>query len=254
MTREDLNQRPLSYSSLKEFALSPKHYIHYLTRPRIETADMLIGSAVHNLLLEDNFNEKYAVMEPCDKRTKAGKEYAEKFEAEHAGKSILTKDQDQQVQNMFHACMDFKPAKELIMSLQFTEHKFNIEVEGLPVVGYIDGLNDKAIVEIKTVQSSRPQDLIREFYNRMYHLQGGIYYHAHDLTKDVYYIAIEKTEPFNVTVLYATDDYLQKGIAEMSRLCSQFNTCLNFNLWNEGYDFWNTNGKIEILDLPKYAY
>jgi len=253
MNRENLKARPLSYSSLKEFYLSPKHYMHYLTKPRVETPDMLIGTATHHLLLQENFEDFFAVAPECDKRTKAGKETWEAFVAEAGEKKVLTQDQHTLVKSMADAVKAYRPAQGIFEQLGATEQKFLAEVHGLPITGFIDGLGDDVILEIKTCQSARPQDFIREAFNRMYHLQAGIYHFATGQKRKVYYIAVEKSEPFNVCVLQATDDFLQRGIALMGSLCEQFNTCLDYDLFNQGYEFYNTNGMIETLNLPAYA-
>ena len=45
ITREMLEDRPLSFSSLKEFAKSPKHYMDYISRPKTPPTDAKIGRA-----------------------------------------------------------------------------------------------------------------------------------------------------------------------------------------------------------------
>ena len=40
-----LNERPLSYSSLKEFAKSPSHYIHYVLAKREPSKEMALVTA-----------------------------------------------------------------------------------------------------------------------------------------------------------------------------------------------------------------
>ena len=46
ITIDTLKERPLSYSSLKEFAKSPRHYVEYLRREKKPTAAMAFGSLV----------------------------------------------------------------------------------------------------------------------------------------------------------------------------------------------------------------
>ena len=57
----------LSYSSLKEFAKSPNHFIQYIER-KFEASDaMIFGSAVHCAILEpDEFHNRYFVLDESE--------------------------------------------------------------------------------------------------------------------------------------------------------------------------------------------
>ncbi len=80
ITRETLLERPLSFSSIKQFIRSPQHYIQYLTQERKQTDAMLLGSVVHNLILQpEKFNDNFAVEPEFNKRTNQGKEDYQKF-------------------------------------------------------------------------------------------------------------------------------------------------------------------------------
>ena len=72
----DLTNRPLSYSSLKEFAKSPRHYIEYINKPKFAPTDaMKLGSMVHCLLLQSHdFDNQFLIAPEINKRTNAGKE------------------------------------------------------------------------------------------------------------------------------------------------------------------------------------
>ena len=75
VTKELLQQRPLSFSSLKEFIRSPRHYVNYLTRERKQTEAMLFGAICHKLILEPQDFEKEYIIEPeFNKRTNQGKD------------------------------------------------------------------------------------------------------------------------------------------------------------------------------------
>ncbi|MEM7659151.1 MAG: PD-(D/E)XK nuclease-like domain-containing protein [Bacteroidota bacterium] len=71
-------QRPLSYSSLKEFAKSPLHYLEYLTRPSIHSDAMLAGKLFEALLLNEDLASSFVIFErpvaDKDFRTKANRE------------------------------------------------------------------------------------------------------------------------------------------------------------------------------------
>jgi exodeoxyribonuclease VIII len=90
MTLEDLNQRPLSYSSLKAFSISPKHFINYRNKPKETTPALTYGQALHCMLLEpQEFNDTFTIMPSVDKRTKEGKEIFAAFPTQiHTNKQL----------------------------------------------------------------------------------------------------------------------------------------------------------------------
>lgn len=256
MTREENIKRPLSFSSLKEFSESPKHYKHYRTKERTPaTPAMNIGSAVHCLILEDLnvFNERFAVSAKFDKRTKQGKEDFAQFEIQAGKKTILSPEDYETVNNIKSAIQSYEPAKKLINAMTFAEKRFDTEIHSLKVCGYIDGGNDEFLFDIKCVQSSHPKNFIRDAYNRLLHLQAGIYSHAEGMEKDFYFIAAESVAPYNVTVLKCDGEFISKGVSLLGGLLEKFNLCVDLELFDQGYEFWNTTSGIEILTLPKWA-
>jgi exodeoxyribonuclease VIII len=256
MTRENILKRPLSFSSLKEFAESPKHYKHYRTKPKEAASPaMNIGSAVHCIVLEDRnkFIERYAVAPKCDKRTKEGKQIFADFEQSAIGKTVLSEQDAETVENIVSAIQNYEPAKKLIHSMTFAEKRFDTVIHSLNLCGYIDGGNDSAIFDIKTVQSANPKHFLRDSYNRLLHLQSGIYSHAENMEKDFYFIAAESVAPFNVTVFKCEPEFISKGVSLLGGLLEKFNFCLDLDLFDQGYEFWNTTNGIESLTLPKWA-
>ena len=68
---------PLSFSSLKNFATSPAHFIAYKNREQHESPAMRFGTAVHAAILEPKeFVKDYKVLE-VRRGTKAYKELQE---------------------------------------------------------------------------------------------------------------------------------------------------------------------------------
>ena len=68
---------PLSFSSIKNFATSPAHFIAYKNREQHETPAMRFGTAVHAAILEPReFAKDYKVLE-VRRGTKAYKELVE---------------------------------------------------------------------------------------------------------------------------------------------------------------------------------
>ena len=252
MNKEFLTTRPLSFSSLKEFHKSPKHYIAYLTKKWKQTPDMLVGSALHCKLLEpEKYSDRYAVAPECDKRGIECKSLWAKFAIANEGKDLITQDQQVLVDAMLQAVKTNAPAWELFNQIGQTEAKKEGVIAGLPFVGYIDALGDDILIDLKSCQSSSPREFMRDAYNNLYHLQAAIY---HKLTgvKDIYFIAVEKSEPYNVTTFRLNADDNIHGENLLAHLTDQFNLCMDLNQFDKGYEFHSVN-KYEVFQLPRYA-
>lgn len=94
----------LNFSTLKHLATSPKAYKYNLDAPKTEpTAAQTLGTAIHMAVLEpEKFWNTYAIREKVDGRTKEGKEYNAKWEAENPGKVAI----DQSTANTINAAVN----------------------------------------------------------------------------------------------------------------------------------------------------
>jgi hypothetical protein len=251
ITQDNLQQRPLSYSSLKEFGKSPAHYIEYLRKERKTTPAMLFGSMVHCLLLEPaKFDSQFAVMENVDKRTKDGKEKYEAFLISSAGKEVVSRDQYDEAVQLVNKAFEMQHVRDAVSGCHTFETEWRTEVEGLPFRGFFDGEADDYILEVKTANDASPKTIIRDFYDRMYHLQAGLYNLASG-GKEIKYLIIETTAPYSIILATPTSEYIDKGIADAHRLANEFHTCMENDLWNMSYDFY-TKGEF-VIDLPTWV-
>ena len=252
ITQESLQQRPLSYSSLKEFAKSPAHYVEYLRKERKTTPAMLFGSMVHCLLLEPTkFDIQFAIMENVDRRTSEGKKAYADFLASSEGKDVVTREQYDEAVQLVNKAFEMPHIRDAVSGCHTFEREWRTEVEGLPFRGFFDGEADDYILEVKTANDASPKTIIRDFYDRMYHLQAGLYNMASDDSKEIKYLIIETNPPYSIILATPTDEYLNKGIEEARRLANEFHTCMENNLWDMSYDFY-TKGEF-VIDLPTWV-
>ena len=251
ITKESLNQRPLSYSSLKEFAKSPAHYIEYLRKEREPSKEMLFGSMIHCLLLTPQlFEDQFAVMANVDKRTKEGKLAYEKFVADAIGKDVVAEQDYDDANNLVNKVITQSHITDLIKNCNVFEEEWKADIDGLPFRGFYDGVADDYILEIKTTSDGNPRTIINDFYNRQYHIQAGLYHKASG-SKPIKYVIIETKAPYNIYVADSEQAYLDYGINQFSSLIDKFKECLHNNLWDMGYDF-HTGGNITI-GLPSWV-
>ena len=272
MTREDIEKRHLSYSSLKEFRRSPEHFIHYCTTKRPPSAAQAFGSLVDKMILTpDQWEESFVVVpekpaflkdlvaehgkEKGRELYDEGKRSYEEFLAKNAGKTFVTEAEIEEAK-MVTTKVWSNPASAAILErvtntqkeLRWTDRK-----TGLKMVSYLDGIGDGLILELKTTQNADPESFSRDCMNYLYWLQAGIYMEGIKATEflfpDFYYLAVEKTAPYGVCILKADKKYLDYGRQEFRKLLDRFKYCLEQDLFNTSYEFKSAVG-YHSLDLP----
>ena len=253
----DLESRPLSFSSLKEFKKSPQHYMHYLTAPRTQTPALLFGSLFDCMLLTPgDVDKRFAIAPELDKRTKDGKEKWETFCKENEGKTFVRFDEHEKASAMIKKVYMNDVAAEIMSRLKETQRRLSWEENGLPFVGYLDGVGDTFLFELKTTTDAEPEQVMRDFYNNNYHMQAGMYqagyrkkFHKY---LDHFFLVIEKTEPFGISVLKATKEFIDLGIQEYEYQTAAFKMCMDNDLWHNSYNHHSATGYFQ-LELPGYA-
>ena len=253
ISREFLSERPLSFSSLKHFIVSPRHYVRYITAPKKTTEAMLLGSVIHCMILTpDEFDKKYIIEPELDKRTKVGKEDYANFLQKIEGKGL-----EPISTGLFVTAKEITTQFMYASGYRFVKDSGNREEKflkrhssGLDVSGYIDALSDDYVVELKTVQSCAQEDVMRSFHKMMYPLQAAIY---HWVTgKRVLYITLETNPPYLSRVFIASDDYLAYGTKIFNKAMLDFNFCLDMGMFDCGYEFYGGDEPL-LLDLPGWA-
>lgn len=234
---EFIQNRPLSYSSIKEFAKSPRHYVHYVLAKREGSKAMDLGSLMHCLIMyPSKFNSQFIIAPNVDRRTKDGKATWEEFLLTSNGKTVVTEDELAEATQIADNVMSNWKIKNTVTECTSFEEEFRYDVLGLPFRGFVDGVKaGEYILEIKTMNDASPSNVTREFYNRKYHIQAGLYNLVHKLP--VKYLIIETKAPYNSMLVDATDDYIKKGQEELIDLSEKFITCMDLDAFNAGYGF-----------------
>lgn len=246
----------LSKHSLEYILESPEKYKAYVDgviedKP---TEAMEFGSALHCAVLTPSiFAKEYAVAPICDRRTKAGKEEFAAFQAENAGKKIITQEQSDKIKAMI-ASLRRNP---VIESLLFDGCEFNSEVTILNKVELASGeikvvkcKVDKIVpvgktpvlIDLKTTASAHPGAFAKSCVNFRYDMQAAMYCELYDkFASDrdrkeesrFAIIAIEKEPPY-ACAIYFLDDWLNGGLA---LFCNALKRLSDAELedWWEGY-------------------
>lgn len=235
----------LSYSSLKAFSKSPNHFIRYRERKLKSTPAQEFGVAFHHLVLQpESFDDHFAVAPKVDKRTKKGKETIEKFEQLHASKKTISIEEMALMSSMAHVIKGDKRVDDFMIKTEKEVHGEG-QIRGLNFHGFADILKEGHFVaDLKTCRDASPTAFARDAYNMDYHLQAAIYCRLFNVPK-FFWIAIEKDEPFNVSVFEQSEDAKRKSMMYLDRLIEDFKN------WDGNAGSYTKT--IDKLDLPSWA-
>ena len=261
INQDFIKNRPLSYSSLKEFAESPKHYIQYITKKWERTDAMLMGLIVDCLLFTpDDFDKKYFVTEKPKLNSKVNKEFWQNILDKNSDKIVINTRIYNNAVLLVNELKTYEQSKDLISCIKKTQIKLRwIDKETeLDIIGYVDADSDKKCWDLKVTNDTSVKGLEKFIVNRKTYIQIGLYALGYQRMffkfPEWYIVGIEPAIPFNVNVVHCSNNFVQKGKDEVRHLLRAFRICMEENLWHMSFDFWLMNTrKYYIIDIPRYA-
>lgn len=254
MTNRDYHADPaISKSDLDLIHRSPLHWQYRKAHPPEQTPALLIGSAVHKMILEPSgFADEFAVAPEANRRTKAGREAYQAFQESSAGKTVITPELYRLCTDMAEALSHCQAARQLLTGGRAEQSFFWDDIHtGIRCKCRPDYLRDGFCVDYKTTQDASPEAFQKAAYRYRYHVQA--YWYLHGLGKndlsglDFVFIAQEKEPPYAAAVYYADELFLQLGQQEAAADLETLAQCRSTGVYS-GYPE-------EILPLtpPKFA-
>lgn len=259
MSDEDYFAHPfLSCSNLKKFIHSPKLFNYRQQHPiPFESKAFTEGSAVHMLSLEaELFDASYAVWDG-DFRGSEFTQFKKKAKAD--GKDVLKKKDIavyEEMASTLRAVLDLDaiPAEQ-------KEFVAMTEIMGVGCRGKADFMtNDGYLVDIKTVGKNdlKTRIVIDEFGEEQTVVEwSDMFKYGYDLQACFYLLVfskykpkgfrfalIEKTAPYDVTVLDVSAEILERAKKIIKKALTEYKSCLDKDDWT------STNRK--TLVLPSY--
>ena len=232
---EYLAIKALSRSEKVKLLQSPSHYMH---GEKKETPAMYFGSAYHLSALQPELLEKeYAVRpEGMDFRGAIGKAW--KAQAEAAGKKIVTHEESD---DMFYMSKRLWNHPTITPLLQNGEPELTIiwkhpDTEIL-CKARLDWVNMEKhiILDLKSCQDARLSKFANHAWDLKYHIQAADYqYGLYCVTKiehPFYFIAQEKTAPYEPKLYRASQRFINKGQVEVARAIAIYQECLKSGKW-----------------------
>lgn len=240
--RQYRDAKGLNKSLLVKFMKSPRHYLAALNERSEPTDSMRLGTSLHAELFRDEPKNEYAVSKKVDNRTKEGKEYTAEFNAKHAGKAIISEDQDVHLKGMMKSlmgCNRFKKMyeatthKEMGIFADYISDAHNpFRMKGM-LDGYIE--SEGVIYDVKTTQDASFDKFRWDFNSFAYGLQQV---HYTDLLvktglefRDFVFVVVENKAPYNVA-------YYQLSREKYGKVRGDWNDAMEYyGILNDKQDF-----------------
>lgn len=212
--------KAVSPSQIKVLGRSPLHYHDQFLaedREKREPTDaMKLGTALHTAVLEPELWAATVAVPPhtFDRRTKAGRELAHVFEAESAGKVVISPEDADLVRRMADAVRQHPAAGFLLelpgrreASYTWTDPGTGLACKCRPDWHSEDG---RIVVDVKTTRDASRAEFAKSIANLDYHVQAA--WNQDALGAEQFLtIAVENVRPFAVAVYPASGAMILAG-------------------------------------------
>jgi hypothetical protein len=208
-----------------------------------ERPAFLIGRALHTLVLEgrDIFEKEYAVGGPVNPKTgeifgATTKAFAEWAEAQ--GRPVLTISQFDLVENMADGVRANGMAVDLL-SEGIPEGVVRTEYCGLPCQMRADWLDPhRGIADLKTCDDLGYFEADARRYGYAYQMAfyRAVLQQVIGLIMPVFFIGVEKREPFRCGVWRVHEDILAQAQRENEAAIERLKRCITTDTWPNGYE------------------
>lgn len=214
-----------SASGAKQLLRSAAHYVASRAEPREPTPNMLLGTAVHRLVLEPERAGEIVAAPDVDRRTKAGKEAYEAFVQSSAGKLVLPAADYERAQRCAGAVREHPIAWQLFTDAQ-TEITSLWHRDGVRCKARIDAVSGSTIVDLKTTIDASPEGVAKAIASFGYHVQEAHYRDALEaqgmFAERFVFVFIETQAPFLVTVAEIDEHALGVGRAQVKKAFARY--------------------------------
>jgi hypothetical protein len=253
MDEQYWNHPGVNHSTLKAFSKGAARVKHQMENGTAETEAMRLGTLAHLCVLEPHLVPKHVAVAPeVSKRTKIGKEKWKEFEQDNADKMVFTKDQYDTAVRMSESVHNHPVVKELFQGswVAETECYWKDDLWGIDCKCKVDAIVEKTVmVDLKTTIDATPAAFGRQIFNYFYHTQAAWYSSGaarcgYPIT-DFFFVAVEKTAPFEVCVFKMSRESLDLGRKTVLEWLGQF-----YN--RKKNDYWISYDQAVEVDPPAW--
>lgn len=233
--QESVGKPHLSYSSLK-YALGDMRLWEMYMRGQLkkESEALTFGSLYDMLLFEpEKAHDTYFVLSDDDivadiggkypRSTKRYKEWKAEQTAANVGKELASQEDWKKAHEMIQRLKDCGLYDKRFAGGKF-QVEFNVDIDGIPLKGFLDCLQDDCIIDSK---SSRSIDKFRYDVNSWsYDIQAYVYTKVFDIP-DFYWVVQEKAFPFYPADVKCSEETLFRGEMKFHQALENIQTYLN---------------------------
>jgi len=188
---------------------------------RTETMPMIFGRAYHVAMLEPNeFNDKVKVFDSATRTTKGYKEF--KANNPDAPTIILQKEYDR-IMRMQDILFSHGEVRDLLVSEGEREiaNAWQDDDTGVYCKGKADYRNGRTLIDLKTTGDGSYYGFSNSCKKYGYDRQSAFYSDGFDCDEFIF-ITQEKEMPYNVSIFYASDDFMNRGREEYKYLLETY--------------------------------
>lgn len=253
----------MSYSSLKAFMKSPRSLISYMTEDFEGSPAMMVGKAIHCLVLEgeDVFNDRYR--EKAAKATGTGSMAINAaYEAgldrvDASGNEIIWLDKVliADIRRRADIVLKNYPCKKLLEECDCREVEIKWEHQGIQFLGYVDLMAGSALTfgELKTCTDARQNKIMYQIKDLKYYVQVAMY---RDAIKQRFSEDAEAVSMFlddnDVGVYQWHYDFIDQGYKEYDSACEDLKRMIDRGFFWSSLDFFSKTRGIYLLEKPSY--
>ncbi|OUT10426.1 hypothetical protein B9N62_10180 [Campylobacter concisus] len=262
LTNKEYHARPeISKSDLDLLAKSPLHLKMKNELKSEPTKALLLGSAVHKLVLEPkDFSNEFSVEPEVDKRTKEGKAIHEEFLKKLGGKTPINWASIRTALKVANSINSMYETAEFLKD-GLAEQSYFSEIEGVAVKCRPDFYNEKmgAVIDLKTTSDASATGFARSVASFNYHVQAAFYSDIlRSLGKEVNYflfIAVETKAPYFVGFYELDAAAIEQGRKTYLELLELYKFCRDHNQW---WGYAKKDGDkikaVQTLSLPAWKF
>lgn len=220
------------FSHLKRLALSGKQYLHAVNNPTTPTSAMLLGTAVHAMVLGGRAERPITRYHGKDRKGAAWKA----FKAANPGAEILTAPEWDHALQISRAVLADPVARARLDGARF-EVPLAWEEDGIRFsTSGVDILGNGALGDLKTATTTNPEALQRQAFKMFYHCQLAFYRRGArangiDASKGLFLLCVETKGPFEVVDLELSEGLIDLADRTVSLWIEKLRIYRDANQW-----------------------
>lgn len=244
----------VNWSTLKHLRESPKHYRHALDNPRKDTPALMLGRALHTLVLEPaKFGAEYAVF--SGDGTRASKEY-KAFAGANEGRTVLKADEYDGILAAALALREYAPAAEYLTapdaiaerSVTWTDTRTGLLCKARPDL-VVPSL--RAVVDVKSTASADPHRFgllagRMGYPLQMEHYAAGVEAVYGWEPERIVFLVVEVDAPHDCGALMMDGLHRRQARKDLDALLDRLAECRRTNEWPGRYP------SAGFIQLPDY--